>query len=62
MLANVGLLDRALRIVSGVVLIALAQLGSDMEWAWIGVLPLMSGLVRHCPLYAKLGLSTCGGN
>lgn len=59
MLANVGSLDRALRIVLGIVLIALAYTDKDMDWGWIGLLPLLSGLVRHCPIYARLGISTC---
>ena len=62
MLANVGSLDRALRIVSGIVLITLALTGPDRGWGWLGILPLLSGLVRHCPLYAWAGISTCGGS
>ena len=56
---NVGGLDRALRILVGVVLIALAAAGVVGWWGWLGVVPLLTGLVRFCPLYPILGWSTC---
>lgn len=59
MKANVGGIDRMLRIVVGLVLIALAATGTVGAWGWIGVVPLVTGLVRFCPLYPLLGLSTC---
>lgn len=59
MKANVGGIDRMLRIVVGLVLIALAASGTVGAWGWIGVVPLVTGLVRSCPLYSLLGLSTC---
>ncbi len=62
MLANVGRIDRALRVVLGILLVALAHAGTGMGWGWIGIVPLLSGLLRHCPFYAKLGISTCSGS
>lgn len=59
MLVNVGSLDRFLRIALGIVLIALAYLNKNIDWAWVAVLPLLSGLLRHCPFYAWAGISTC---
>ena len=59
MKANVGGWDRGLRIVLGLVLIALAATGTVGWWGWLGVIPLLTGLVRFCPLYSLLGLSTC---
>ncbi|HMN83095.1 MAG TPA: DUF2892 domain-containing protein [Burkholderiaceae bacterium] len=56
---NVGGVDRILRIVVGAVLIALAATGTVGWWGWLGVVPLLTGLVRFCPLYPLLGLSTC---
>ena len=61
---NVGLIDRIIRVVVGLVLIAYAiPLGfapSGWNWVgWIGVVPLVTGLVGSCPLYTLLGLSTC---
>ncbi|MCI4678233.1 DUF2892 domain-containing protein [Rhodoblastus acidophilus] len=59
MTANVGTLDRILRILVGLVLIALVFVGPKTPWGWIGVIPLLTGLVRFCPAYTLLGLSTC---
>ncbi|WP_240339144.1 DUF2892 domain-containing protein [Novosphingobium sp. BW1] len=43
----------------GIVLIALAFVGPKTPWGWIGVIPLVSGFVRICPLYTFLGTRTC---
>lgn len=59
MKANVGGIDRILRIVVGLALIALAVTGTLGVWAWIGVVPLVTGLFRFCPAYAIFGLSSC---
>ena len=59
MKANIGTMDRALRIVAGVVLIALAVTGTIGVWGWIGVALVATGLVRFCPAYLPFGLSTC---
>lgn len=56
---NVGGMDRVLRVIVGVVLITLAALNVIGWWGWIGVLPLLTGLFRFCPLYPMLGISTC---
>lgn len=58
MKANVGGIDRILRIVVGLVLIAVAVL-YQQAWAWIGVVPLATGLFKFCPAYPLLGMSTC---
>lgn len=59
MKANVGGFDRILRIVAGLVLIALAYSGTVGAWGYIGVVPLITGAVGWCPAYAPFGLSTC---
>jgi hypothetical protein len=59
MTANVGSTDRIIRIVVGVALIVWALMGGP-TWAWIGVLPLVTGLMRVCPAYSILGMNTCG--
>jgi hypothetical protein len=56
---NVGTIDRALRIGAGIVLIALVFVCPQTPWGWIGVIPLVSGLVGWCPAYRLLGLRTC---
>nr|WP_217446881.1 DUF2892 domain-containing protein [Cupriavidus basilensis] len=62
---NIGTVDRTLRIVVGLALIGLAVTGTIGVWGWIGVIPVLTGLVRICPLYSLLGVRTCpasGGN
>ncbi len=59
MQANVGTIDRALRIVAGLILIALAVMGTIGAWGWIGVALVATGLFRVCPAYLPFGLSTC---
>lgn len=56
---NVGSLDQWLRIGVGVVLLGLAVTGTIGAWGYIGVVPLLTGLLRTCPLYSLLGLRTC---
>ncbi len=62
MSCNVGGLDRALRIVLGLALLAAFFLNSGAEWRWLyllGAVPLVTGMVRFCPLYRPFGVSTC---
>jgi hypothetical protein len=55
---NVGNLDRALRIVIGTGLIALATSGIIGAWGYLGIVPLLTGVVALCPLYSLLGIAT----
>ena len=55
---NVGGIDRILRIVAGLALIAWALMGGP-AWAWIGIVPLATGAIGFCPAYPLLGISTC---
>jgi hypothetical protein len=57
---NEGSVDRALRVVAGIVLISLVFVGPQTAWGWIGLVPLVTGLVGTCPVYALLGVNTCG--
>lgn len=59
MTRNIGGIDRGLRIVGGLVLIGLAATGTTGPWAWLGVVPLATGLIGWCPPYSLLGISTC---
>ncbi len=61
---NVGAVDRFLRALVGLILIAYAiPLGfpaTGWNWVgWIGVVPLLTALVGFCPAYVMFGLSTC---
>ncbi|MFO1017268.1 MAG: DUF2892 domain-containing protein [Hyphomonadaceae bacterium] len=60
MKANEGGVDRALRIIGGLAILSLAFVGPQTPWAYVGVVPLLTGLVGFCPLYALLGVNTCG--
>ena len=59
---NVGGIDRILRIVVGIALLAAFFLYPDASWRYwtlIGIIPLATGLLSTCPLYSILGLSSC---
>ncbi len=60
MKANAGSLDRGLRVVAGLVLIALAATGNVGAWGYIGAVPVLTGLLGFCPAYTLLGINTCG--
>lgn len=61
MKANVGGVDRVLRIVVGLALLSLVVLleGSARWWGLVGLVPLVTGLARWCPAYLLFGLNTC---
>lgn len=61
---NVGVLDRMIRIVLGLGLIAFAlgfvAPGSSYHWlGWIGLIPLATAALGSCPLYSLVGVSSC---
>lgn len=57
---NEGTIDRAVRVILGVGLLALAFVGPKTPWGWVGLVPLFTGLVGSCPLYRVIGLNTGG--
>jgi len=59
MTKNVGGIDRTLRIVIGLALIAAAATGTVGLWGYIGLVPLATGLMGWCPPYAMFGFNTC---
>lgn len=56
---NEGTLDRALRIIAGLVLLSLVFVGPQTPWGWIGIVPLATGLLGYCPVYSVFGIKTC---
>ncbi|HSQ62323.1 MAG TPA: DUF2892 domain-containing protein [Polyangiaceae bacterium] len=56
---NEHAVDRALRIALGLALLAIALVGPKTPWGFAGLVPLVTGLVGTCPLYALFGFSTC---
>jgi hypothetical protein len=62
MKVNSGTLDRAVRVVAGLVLIGLAATGKVGMWGYIGVVPLLTGTLGNCPVYSIFGINTCSLN
>lgn len=58
-MTNEGSLDRVLRVGGGLVLIALVFVGPRTPWGWLGLVPLITGVVGFCPVYRLFGLNTC---
>jgi hypothetical protein len=59
MKANEGTFDRALRIVAGIGVLSLAFVGPQTPWGYLGIVPLATGLIGWCPIYALLRINTC---
>jgi len=59
MSANVGSLDRLLRIVAGLALLSLVFVGPKTLWGLVGLVPLGTALIGFCPAYALFGIRTC---
>ena len=60
MKVNEGGLDRLLRVLVGIAILTLVFVGPQTPWAWLGLVPLLTGIVGFCPLYALLRLNTLG--
>lgn len=56
---NEHIAERALRVALGLALVGLAATGTVGAWGWVGVVPVLTGLIGSCPLYTLLGFSTC---
>jgi hypothetical protein len=59
MKANVGGVDRNLRIALGLALITLAVTGAIGAWGYLGIPLLLTGVFRWCPAYLPFGFSSC---
>ena len=56
--ANEHTIDRAVRVVLGIVLLSLTVIGPHTLWGLVGLVPLLTGAIGSCPLYTLLGFST----
>jgi len=56
---NVGTVDRVLRAIIGIVLIALVYVGPQTPWGWLGLIPLVTAAISFCPLYRLIGFRSC---
>ncbi len=55
---NVGTVDRIVRVLIGIALIALAVTGKFSPWGYIGIVPLATGVMSSCMLYNLFGIDT----
>ena len=56
---NEGTIDRVARVALGLAVLSLVFVGPQTPWAWIGLVPIVTGLAGWCPLYTVLGINTC---
>ena len=59
---NEGTIDRALRVILGLALIAGYFMNGGGAYSWLyllGIIPLVTGLIGSCPIYTILGINTC---
>lgn len=55
---NVGAVDRVIRVLLGIIILLFVFLPPKTPWAWIGLIPLITGLVGYCPLYSLFRINT----
>ena len=56
---NEGPIDRMLRVVVGIGILSCAFVGPKTPWAYVGIVPLATGIIGMCPLYTLFGVSAC---
>ena len=56
---NIGPAERVIRVLAGLGIMSLAFVGPHSLWAYLGIIPLATGLAGWCPPYALFGISTC---
>lgn len=56
---NTGKADRIARVIIGAGVLSLAFVGPATPWAYLGLIPLVTGVAGRCPLYRVMGMSTC---
>lgn len=59
MTANIGIVDRVVRLVVGLAILA-AGYHYRSWWGLVGLVPLLTAAIRFCPVYVPLGVNTCG--
>jgi len=56
---NIGGTERIIRTIAGAGVLSLAFVGPRSAWAYLGIIPIATGLIGWCPPYALFGFSTC---
>ena len=59
MRCNIGRIERVLRAVVGLGLIAIIFVGPKTAWGYLGLVPLATAILGWCPPYALFGINTC---
>lgn len=59
MKSNIHPIERIVRVLAGAAIVSLVFVGPQTPWAWLGLVPIATGLSGWCPPYALLGISTC---
>jgi len=60
MIKNIGSTDRLIRVILGIGLLLIAFEGPRTAWGYVGLLPLITGVLGYCPLYRVLGRKSLG--
>jgi hypothetical protein len=55
---NEGTIDRVVRVALGIALLSLVFVGPKTWIGFVGLVPLVTGLVGFCPLYRLVGIRT----
>lgn len=56
---NESIMDRGIRVVLGLSILSLAFFGPQTAWGYLGVIPLVTGIIGYCPLYSLMGYRSC---
>jgi hypothetical protein len=59
MTTNIGTIDRAARVILGIIIVTLTALGKISPWGWLGVMLIITGTIKFCPAYSLFGFKTC---
>lgn len=59
-MSNEGTIDRAIRVVAGAIILSLAFVGPQTPWGYVGLVPILTGIIGFCPAYKLFGLDTRG--
>ncbi len=59
MYANIGNIDRVVRLILGIGLIILVVTNMIGVWGWLGIIMILTALIKTCPAYTILGINTC---
>ncbi|MBL8141919.1 MAG: DUF2892 domain-containing protein [Acidobacteria bacterium] len=52
-------IERVIRVIAGIGILSLAFIGPKSALGYLGVIPLLTGILGSCPLYTLVGINTC---